>query len=111
MLRLRAAFAFVIFAAFSMLWTAVVLPLTAAPSLLSHTQVGLFGLVGIAGAGTIATAATAVFAGAVFAVVVAVLSIAAFVVRTRRRDRELALSTPDRGPELLPGPVRRGSPG
>lgn len=49
-LQLRAAFAFVIFAAFSMLWTALVLPLTAPGLGLSHTQVGLFGLVGIAGA-------------------------------------------------------------
>jgi len=49
-LRLRAAFAFFIFAAFSTFWTALVLPLTAPGSGLSHTQVGLFGLVGIAGA-------------------------------------------------------------
>lgn len=49
-LRLRAAFAFIIFAAFSTFWTALVLPLTAAPFELSHTQVGLFGVVGIAGA-------------------------------------------------------------
>jgi predicted MFS family arabinose efflux permease len=49
-LMLRAAFAFIIFAAFSTFWTALVLPLTMAPYELSHTQVGLFGLVGIAGA-------------------------------------------------------------
>lgn len=49
-LRLRAFYAFIIFAAFSMLWTALVLPLTAAPHHLSHMQVGLFGLVGLAGA-------------------------------------------------------------
>lgn len=49
-LRLRATFAFIIFAAFSIFWTALVLPLTAPSSGLSHTQVGLFGLVGIAGA-------------------------------------------------------------
>jgi len=49
-LRLRAAFAFVIFAAFSTFWTALVLPLTATGSGLSHAHVGLFGLVGIAGA-------------------------------------------------------------
>ncbi|MFC0202903.1 MFS transporter [Novosphingobium soli] len=48
--RLRAAFAFVIFAAFSTFWTALVLPLTAPGSGLSHTEVGLFGLVGMAGA-------------------------------------------------------------
>lgn len=50
LLRMRAAFAFVIFAAFSTFWTALVLPLTAPGFGLSHTQVGLFGLVGIAGA-------------------------------------------------------------
>jgi len=38
------------FAAFNTFWTALVLPLTAPGSELSHTQVGLFGLVGIAGA-------------------------------------------------------------
>ncbi len=49
-LRFRAAFAFVIFTAFSIFWTALVLPLTAPGSGLSHAQVGLFGLVGVAGA-------------------------------------------------------------
>ena len=43
-------FALLIFAAFSVLWTAMVLPLSAPPLSLTHTQVGLFGLAGIAGA-------------------------------------------------------------
>lgn len=49
LLRRRAVYAFIIFAAFSTFWTAVVFPLTDAPFRLSNTQVGLFGLVGIAG--------------------------------------------------------------
>lgn len=49
-LRVRGAFALLIFAAFSVLWTAMVLPLSAPPLSLSHTQIGLFGLAGIAGA-------------------------------------------------------------
>ncbi len=48
--RLRAGLAFLIFASFSTLWTAMVLPLSAAPFSLSHTQIGLFGLAGLAGA-------------------------------------------------------------
>jgi len=47
-LRKRGAFALLIFAAFSMLWTTMVLPLSAMS--LSHTQIGMFGLAGIAGA-------------------------------------------------------------
>lgn len=49
-MRRRVIYGFIIFAAFSTFWTAVVFPLTDAPFHLSHTQVGLFGLVGIAGA-------------------------------------------------------------
>lgn len=49
-LRARGLFALLIFTAFSLLWTAMVLPLSAPPLSLSHTQVGLFGLAGIAGA-------------------------------------------------------------
>ena len=49
-LRLRAGLAFLIFASFSTLWTAMVLPLSAAPFFLSHTTIGLFGLAGLAGA-------------------------------------------------------------
>ncbi|WP_460141953.1 MFS transporter [Pseudomonas sp. S2_E01] len=49
-LRIRGLFALLIFAAFSVLWTAMVLPLSAPPLSLSHTAIGLFGLAGIAGA-------------------------------------------------------------
>lgn len=49
-LRLRAGFAFLVFASFSTLWTAMVLPLSAAPFSLSHMQIGLFGIAGLAGA-------------------------------------------------------------
>ncbi len=49
-LRTRGVFAFLIFAAFSVLWTAMVLPLSAPPLSFSLTQVGLFGLAGLAGA-------------------------------------------------------------
>lgn len=47
-LRTRGVFALLIFAAFSMLWTTLVMPLSAMS--LSHTQIGMFGLAGIAGA-------------------------------------------------------------
>ncbi|MFB0709616.1 MFS transporter [Buttiauxella noackiae] len=47
-LRARGIFALLIFAAFSVLWTSMVLPLSAQS--LSHTQIGMFGLAGIAGA-------------------------------------------------------------
>lgn len=49
-LRVRAVLALLIFACFNVLWTAMVLPLSAPPWSLSHTQVGLFGLAGAAGA-------------------------------------------------------------
>ncbi|MCQ9423794.1 MFS transporter [Pseudomonas sp. LJDD11] len=49
-LRVRGVFALLIFAAFSVLWTSMVLPLSAPPWSLSHTQIGLFGLAGLAGA-------------------------------------------------------------
>jgi predicted MFS family arabinose efflux permease len=49
-LRVRAVLALLIFASFSTLWTAMVLPLSAAPLFLSHTEIGLFGLAGLAGA-------------------------------------------------------------
>jgi predicted MFS family arabinose efflux permease len=49
-LLVRGIFALLIFAAFSTFWTALVLPLSAAPFSYSHTQIGLFGLVGMAGA-------------------------------------------------------------
>jgi predicted MFS family arabinose efflux permease len=50
LLRVRAVLALLIFASFSALWTSLVLPLSAAPLLLSHTEIGLFGLAGLAGA-------------------------------------------------------------
>ncbi|MBZ4410424.1 MFS transporter [Myxococcus sp. XM-1-1-1] len=49
-LRVRAVLALLGFAAFSTLWTPMVLLLAAPPFSLSHTQVGLFGLAGVAGA-------------------------------------------------------------
>ncbi|WP_339437214.1 MFS transporter [Pseudomonas sp. EL_65y_Pfl1_R32] len=49
-LRDRAVLAMLIFAAGTVLWTPMVLPLSAPPLSLSHTQVGLFGLAGAAGA-------------------------------------------------------------
>ncbi len=50
LLRVRAILALLIFAVFSTFWTALVLPLSASPLSLSHTQIGLFGLAGLAGA-------------------------------------------------------------
>jgi len=50
LLRSRAVLALLIFASFSTLWTAMVLPLSSAPLSLSHTKIGLFGLAGVAGA-------------------------------------------------------------
>jgi predicted MFS family arabinose efflux permease len=49
-LRIRGLLALLIFAAFSVLWTSMVLPLSAPPLSLSHTLIGLFGLAGVAGA-------------------------------------------------------------
>lgn len=49
-LRVRAAIALLLFAAFSTLWTSLVLPLSEPPHPLSHTAIGLFGLAGVAGA-------------------------------------------------------------
>ena len=49
-LRIRAALAFLIFAAFSALWTSLVLPLSEPPHPLSRTAIGLFGLAGVVGA-------------------------------------------------------------
>ncbi|WP_174226468.1 MFS transporter [Brevibacillus sp. HB1.1] len=50
LLRIRSVLAMLIFAAFSILWTPLVLPLSAPPLSLSHTAIGAFGLVGVAGA-------------------------------------------------------------
>ncbi|MBB3457898.1 putative MFS family arabinose efflux permease [Rhizobium sp. BK313] len=50
LLRVRAVLALLIFMTFSIFWTAMVLPLSAAPMSLTHTEIGLFGLAGMAGA-------------------------------------------------------------
>lgn len=50
LLRSRAILALLIFMSFSILWTSLVLPLSAAPYFFNHTQTGLFGLAGVAGA-------------------------------------------------------------
>ncbi|MDW5594116.1 MFS transporter [Conexibacter stalactiti] len=50
LLRVRGALALLTFAAFSTLWSALVLPLSAPPHDLSHAAIGLFGLAGAAGA-------------------------------------------------------------
>lgn len=49
LLRQRGLFGLLIFASFSVLWSSMVLPLSASPLSLSHTEIGLFGLVGVAG--------------------------------------------------------------
>jgi predicted MFS family arabinose efflux permease len=50
LLRVRAGLALLIFAAFNVLWTPLVLPLGSSPISLSHTAIGSFGLIGAAGA-------------------------------------------------------------
>lgn len=50
LLRIRAILALLIFTAFSILWTPLVLSLSAPPLSLSHTAIGAFGLVGVIGA-------------------------------------------------------------
>ncbi len=49
-LRVRAVIAFFIFAAFSVLWSSLVLPLSAPPYSFSSSAIGMFGLIGVAGA-------------------------------------------------------------
>jgi len=49
-LRTRATLGLLIFTVVNMFWTPLVLPLTASPFFLSHTQVGLFGFAGAMGA-------------------------------------------------------------
>ena len=49
LLLIRSLIAMFLFAAFSTLWTALVLPLSAPPISLSSTEIGLFGLVGVLG--------------------------------------------------------------
>lgn len=50
LLRARAMLALLIFGAVTVLWTPMVLPLSAPPFSLSHTAIGLFGLAGAMGA-------------------------------------------------------------
>ncbi|MFI0787603.1 MFS transporter [Streptomyces lydicus] len=50
LLRLRALFGLLIFAAFSTLWSSVTLPLSEAPYHLPHSAIGALGLIGVAGA-------------------------------------------------------------
>ncbi|KAF1051330.1 MAG: putative transporter [Stenotrophomonas maltophilia] len=49
-LRVRGVLALLMFAVFSLFWSTLVLPLSAAPFNFSHTQIGAFGLVGALGA-------------------------------------------------------------
>jgi len=49
-LRVRGMLALLMFAAFNIFWSALVLPLSAPPFSLSHTAIGAFGLVGAVGA-------------------------------------------------------------
>ncbi|MFE9708336.1 MFS transporter [Streptomyces sp. NPDC005930] len=50
LLRLRALFGLLIFAAFSTLWSSIALPLSEAPYFLPHSAIGALGLIGVAGA-------------------------------------------------------------
>ncbi|MFG5775607.1 MFS transporter [Comamonas sp. J-3] len=50
MLQVRGVLALLMFAAFNIFWSALVLPLSAAPFHFSHTAIGAFGLVGAVGA-------------------------------------------------------------
>lgn len=49
-LQIRGVLALLMFAAFNIFWSAMVLPLSAAPFGFSHTAIGLFALAGVAGA-------------------------------------------------------------
>lgn len=49
-LQIRGMLALLMFAAFNIFWSALVLPLSASPYNFSHTAIGAFGLVGIIGA-------------------------------------------------------------
>ncbi|GCD40620.1 putative permease [Streptomyces paromomycinus] len=50
LLRLRALFGLLVFAAFSTLWSSVALPLSEAPYYLPHSAIGALGLIGVVGA-------------------------------------------------------------
>ncbi|MGL4214867.1 MAG: MFS transporter, partial [Morganella morganii] len=49
-LQIRGILAFLMFAAFNIFWSALVIPLSAAPYFFSHTAIGAFGLAGAIGA-------------------------------------------------------------
>lgn len=49
-LLIRGVFAFLIFAAFNVLWAPLALPLSVPPFSFSHTEIGMIGLAGVAGA-------------------------------------------------------------
>lgn len=49
-LQIRGMLALLMFAAFNIFWSALVLPLSAPPFAFSHTAIGAFGLVGVVGA-------------------------------------------------------------
>ncbi|WP_233149270.1 MFS transporter, partial [Herbaspirillum camelliae] len=49
-LQVRGVLAMLMFAAFNVFWSALVLPLSASPNHFSHTVIGSFGLVGVIGA-------------------------------------------------------------
>lgn len=49
-LQIRGVLALLMFAAFTIFWSAMVLPLSAPPYVFSHTVIGLFALAGVAGA-------------------------------------------------------------
>lgn len=48
-LQIRGVLALLMFAAFNIFWSALVLPLSASPYFMSHTAIGAFGLVGVIG--------------------------------------------------------------
>ncbi|WP_079143838.1 MFS transporter [Streptomyces luteocolor] len=50
LLRIRALFCLLAFAAFSTLWSSIALPLSEAPYSLNHSEIGALGLIGVAGA-------------------------------------------------------------
>jgi predicted MFS family arabinose efflux permease len=49
-LQVRGVLCLLMFAAFSVFWSTLVLPLSAAPHSMSHTTIGAFGLIGLVGA-------------------------------------------------------------
>ena len=58
-LQIRGMLALLMFATFSIFWSALVLPLRAPPYAFSHTVIGAFGLVGVAAGLTAAPSASA----------------------------------------------------